>query len=37
MVSANERLKERLEVLEDEVDLLKTEIRQTLIDMREAL
>ena len=36
MVSSNARLRERLDALEDEVDLLKTEIRQTLIDMREA-
>ena len=36
MVRSNTRLQDRLEALEDEVDLLKTEIRQTLIDMREA-
>ena len=37
MVSSNARLSEKLEALEDEVELIKTEIRQTLIDMREAM
>ena len=37
MASSNARLQERLDALEDEVELLKTEIKQTLIDMREAM
>ena len=35
MTTANSQLMERIQALEDEVNLLKTEIRQVLIDMRD--
>ena len=35
MTTANSQLLERIQALEDEVNLLKTEIRQVLIDMRD--
>ena len=35
MTTANSQLLERIQALEDEVSLLKTEIRQVLIDMRD--
>jgi len=35
MTSSNSHLQQRIEALEDEVNLLKTEIRQILIDMRD--
>ena len=35
MTSSNSQLQQRIEALEDEVNILKTEIRQILIDMRD--
>ena len=35
MTTANSQLLERIQALEDEVSLLKTEIRLVLIDMRD--
>jgi ABC-type phosphate transport system auxiliary subunit len=35
MTTSNSQLEQRVQVLEDEVNILKTEIRQILIDMRD--
>ena len=35
MTTSNSQLEQRIQVLEDEVNILKTEIRQILIDMRD--
>ena len=35
MTTSNSQLEQRIQALEDEVSILKTEIRQILIDMRD--